>query len=169
VTVNVSSPNTRNLRDLQQEAQVNALLSRLVSVRERLRERHSRQVPLALKVAPDLEEPQLRSIADAVRRHRIEAVIATNTSLSRDGVEGLRRAQEAGGLSGAPIRSRSTRVLKMLHAFLKDEVTLIGSGGILSGRDAAEKIAAGASLVQLYTGLVYRGPRLVAECVEALK
>jgi dihydroorotate dehydrogenase len=169
VTVNVSSPNTRNLRDLQQEAQVNALLSRLVAVRERLRERHSRQVPLALKVAPDLEEPQLRSIADAVRRHRIEAVIATNTSLSRDGVEGLWRAQEAGGLSGAPIRSRSTRVLKMLHAFLKDEVTLIGSGGILSGRDAAEKIAAGASLVQLYTGLVYRGPRLVAECVEALK
>ena len=168
VTVNVSSPNTRNLRDLQEEAQLNALLSRLAALRERLEDRHGRQVPVALKVAPDLDEPQVRSIADAVRRHRIDALIATNTSLSREGVEGLPQAGEAGGLSGAPIRARSTRVLWMLNSLLKGEVTLIGSGGILSGRDAAEKVAAGASLVQLYTGLIYQGPRLVADCVKAL-
>jgi dihydroorotate dehydrogenase len=169
VTVNVSSPNTRNLRDLQQEGQLNALLAHLVSQRERLKDRHSRHVPLALKVAPDLEPAQVQAIADALRRHRIEAAIATNTSLSREGVEGLPLAQEAGGLSGAPIRARSTAVLSQLSRLLKGEVTLIGSGGILSGRDAAEKVAAGASLVQLYTGLIYRGPRLVAECVEALR
>ena len=168
VTVNVSSPNTRNLRELQEDAQLNALLARLAVLRERLRERHGRQVPVALKVAPDLDEPQVRSIADAVRRHRIDAVIATNTSLSREGVEGLPQATEAGGLSGAPIRARSTRVLTILNSLLKGEVTLIGSGGILSGRDAAEKMAAGATLVQLYTGLVYRGPGLVADCVDAL-
>ena len=168
VTVNVSSPNTRNLRELQEDAQLNALLARLAGLRERLKERHGRQVPVALKVAPDLDEPQVRSIADAVRRHRIDAVIATNTSLSREGVEGLPQATEAGGLSGAPIRARSTAVLSRLARLLKSEVTLIGAGGILSGRDAAEKMAAGATLVQLYTGLVYRGPGLVADCVDAL-
>jgi dihydroorotate dehydrogenase len=169
VTVNVSSPNTRNLRDLQQEAQLNALLSRLVSIREVLSEKHGKRTPLALKVAPDLDEPQVQAIADAVRRHRIDAVIATNTSVSRAGVEGQRHADEAGGLSGAPIRERATQVLRMFSRFLKNEIALIGAGGILSGRDAAEKRAAGATLVQLYTGLIYRGPRLVAECVEALK
>jgi dihydroorotate dehydrogenase len=168
VTVNVSSPNTRQLRELQEDAQLNALLSRLAALRERLADRHGRRVPLALKVAPDLDEPQVRSVADAVRRHRVEAVIATNTSLSREGVEGLPGAAEAGGLSGAPIRVRSTRVLAMLGSLLKGEVTLIGSGGILSGRDAAEKRAAGATLVQLYTGLIYKGPALVEDCVKAL-
>ena len=168
VTVNVSSPNTRNLRELQEDAQLNALLARLVGLRERLRERHGRQVPVALKVAPDLDEPQVRSIADAVRRHRIDAIIATNTSLSREGVEGLPAAAEAGGLSGAPIRARSTRVLSMLNSLLRGEVTLVGAGGILTGRDAVEKREAGATLVQLYTGLVYRGPALVADCVDAL-
>jgi dihydroorotate dehydrogenase len=169
VTVNVSSPNTQNLRGLQEEHQLNALLSRLVALREILMDRHSRHVPLALKVAPDLEEPQVRAIADAVRRHRIEALVATNTSLSREGVEGLPRAVEAGGLSGAPIRARSTAVLARFSQLLKGETALIGCGGILSGSHAAEKVAAGAALVQLYTGLIYRGPRLVAECVEALK
>jgi dihydroorotate dehydrogenase len=168
VTVNVSSPNTRNLRDLQQEAQLNALLSRLVAMREVLAQKHGKRIPLALKVAPDLDELQVQAIADAVRRHRIDAVIATNTSVSRAGVEGERHAEEAGGLSGAPIRERATRVLRQFSSSLKGETTLIGAGGILSGRDAAEKRAAGANLVQLYTGLIYRGPRLVADCVEAL-
>jgi dihydroorotate dehydrogenase len=169
VTANVSSPNTRNLRDLQQEAALNALLQRLVDLREKLSDRHGKRTPLALKVAPDLDEPQVQAIADAVRRHRIDAVIATNTSVSRAGVEGQRHAEEAGGLSGAPIRERATSVLRMFSRFLKNEVTLIGAGGILSGRDAAEKRAAGATLVQLYTGLIYRGPPLVAECIQALR
>jgi dihydroorotate dehydrogenase len=167
VTVNVSSPNTKNLRDLQQDARLNLLLSRLTSLRRMLEQKKGKSVPLALKVAPDLDEAQIGSIADAVRRHRIDAVIATNTSVSREGVEGLPYASESGGLSGKPIRARATRILKTFKDFLKNEVALIGAGGILSGEDAAEKFAAGASLVQLYTGLVYRGPRLVSECASA--
>jgi dihydroorotate dehydrogenase len=169
VTVNVSSPNTKNLRDLQQDSQLNLLLERLSSLRERLSDRHGKRVPLALKIAPDLDEAQTRSIADAVRRHRIDAVIATNTSISRDGVEGLRHAEQAGGLSGAPIRRRATAVLERMKSFLGNEALLIGAGGIMSGADAAEKLAAGARLVQLYTGLVYRGPQLVAECASAFR
>ena len=169
VTVNVSSPNTKNLRDLQEDMQLNALLRTLADLRTRLTEKHGKRVPLALKIAPDLDEPRIRSIADAVRRHRIDAVIATNTSTSREGVEGLAHAAEAGGLSGAPIRARATEVLRGMHSHLKGEAALIGAGGILSGADAAEKRAAGAALAQLYTGLVYRGPGLVAECVAAFR
>jgi dihydroorotate dehydrogenase len=168
VTINVSSPNTKDLRALQSRAQLDALLGRLVQTRARLAERHGKQVPLALKVAPDLDAGQIADIADAVRRHRIDGVIATNTSIARDGVEGMPRAAENGGLSGAPIRARATQVLGALARALGGEVPLIGAGGILSGSDAAEKLSAGASLVQLYTGLIYRGPALVAECVEAL-
>jgi len=168
VTINVSSPNTKDLRALQERAQLDALLRRLVGLRERLAERHGKHVPLALKIAPDLDAAQIADIADAVRRHRVDGVIATNTSVARDGVEGLPRADEAGGLSGAPIRARATQVLGALALALAGEVPLIGAGGILSGADAAEKLAAGASLVQLYTGLIYRGPALIAECVEAL-
>ena len=167
VTVNVSSPNTKNLRDLQQDAQLNLLLETLSRLRTQLSDRHGKRVPLALKIAPDLEDAQIQSIADAVRRHRIDAVIATNTSVSRSGVEGLPHAAEAGGLSGAPIRQRATEVLKKMHLYLKNESALIGAGGILCGADAAEKMRAGASLVQLYTGLVYRGPDLIAECAAA--
>lgn len=169
VAVNVSSPNTPNLRSLQEERNLEALLARLAALRERLSDRHGRRVPLALKVAPDLEAAQVRAIAAAVRRHRLEAVIATNTSLARQGVEGLAHADEAGGLSGAPIRARATAVLAAFAAELGGEATLIGAGGILSGADAAEKLAAGATLVQLYTGLVYRGPELLRECVSALR
>jgi dihydroorotate dehydrogenase len=165
VTINVSSPNTRNLRDLQQKDQLEKLLSTLSNRRQHLSQQHGKHVPLVLKVAPDLEVPEIANIAAAVRRHRIEGVIATNTSLSRDGVEQLKNGQEAGGLSGAPIRQRATAVLRRLHDLLKNEVTLIGAGGICSRADAQEKFAAGASLVQLYTGLVYRGPELVGECV----
>jgi dihydroorotate dehydrogenase len=169
VTLNVSSPNTKNLRDLQQDSQLNGLLEKLAGLRVRLTEQHGKRVPLALKIAPDLDDAQIASIADAVRRHRIDAVIATNTSVSREGVEGMRHATEAGGLSGAPIRARATGVLKKMSSRLKNEIPLIGSGGILSGADAAEKRAAGASLVQLYTGLIYRGPGLVPECVSAFR
>jgi dihydroorotate dehydrogenase len=167
VAVNVSSPNTKNLRDLQQDRALDDLLARLAKLRERLAERHGRRVPLALKVAPDLEAAQVRAIADAVRRHGIEAVIATNTSVSREGVEGLRHADEAGGLSGAPIRARATATLAALARALKGEAALIGVGGIVRGGHAAEKLDAGATLVQLYTGLVYRGPDLIRECISA--
>ena len=168
VTINVSSPNTAGLRSLQEKESLENLLGRLTAARERLSERHGKRVPLVLKISPDLENEQISAIAESVRRHRLEGVIATNTSLSRDRVQGLRYANEAGGLSGAPIRHRATRVLKQLKALLPD-VTLIGAGGILSHADAVEKRAAGATLVQLYTGLIYRGPGLVAECVSAYR
>jgi dihydroorotate dehydrogenase len=164
VTINISSPNTKNLRDLQQPDSLEALLSRLSALRKRLADRHGRHVPLVLKVAPDLEDAQIAAIADAVARHGIEGVIATNTTVSREGVEGLRHAQESGGLSGAPVRARSTRVLRAFAPLLPGK-TLIGAGGILSRDDARDKFAAGASLVQLYTGLIYRGPALISECV----
>jgi dihydroorotate dehydrogenase len=166
VTVNVSSPNTAGLRALQEKDALEELLRRLMELRERLADRHGRNVPLALKVSPDLAPQEITDIAASVRRHRVDALIATNTSLGREGVEGLPCADEAGGLSGAPIRERATRVLAAFAAALKGEVALIGAGGILRGEDAQEKIAAGASLVQLYTGLIYRGPELVCECVR---
>jgi len=168
VAINVSSPNTKDLRVLQERAALDALLARLAATRERLADRHGKRVPLVLKVAPDLDPAQIGDIADAVRRHRIDGVIATNTSVAREAVERLPHASEAGGLSGAPIRARATAVLDALARALAGEVPLIGAGGILSGSDAAEKVAAGASLVQLYTGLIYRGPALVAECVDAI-
>ncbi len=169
VTINISSPNTAGLRNLQQADQLEALLARLTCLREPLADRYSRRVPLVVKVAPDLDAPQIQAIADAIRRHGIDGVIATNTSLSRQGVEGLRHANEAGGLSGAPIRELATRVLRELALALKGEAVLIGAGGIVSGADAAEKFRAGATLVQLYTGLIYRGPGLIAECASAYR
>jgi dihydroorotate dehydrogenase len=168
VTINVSSPNTAGLRSLQEKDSLEILLGRLVSRRRALAGRHAKHVPLVLKIAPDLDADAIRAIAEAVRRHGIEGVIATNTSVSREGVENLPHAREAGGLSGAPILGKSTAVLRSLKALLP-QVTLIGAGGILSGADAAEKRAAGAQLVQLYTGLIYRGPDLVGECVSACK
>jgi dihydroorotate dehydrogenase len=169
VAVNVSSPNTKNLRDLQENRQLDALLARLAALRRELAQRHGRRVPLALKVAPDLEAAQVQAIADAVRRHGVDGVIATNTSLSREGVEGLPHAGEAGGLSGAPLRERSTATLAALAAALQGEAALVGVGGILRGADAVRKLDAGAALVQLYTGLIYRGPDLVAECISACR
>jgi len=169
VTLNISSPNTRGLRDLQQREQVENLLTRLSSKRERLANRHGKRIALLLKVSPDLEKEHVTAIAQAVRRHGIEGVIATNTSVSRAGVEGLPHAEEPGGLSGAPIRDRATGVLRMFADELRGEATLVGAGGILAASDTREKIAAGASLVQLYTGLIYRGPDLVSECVSAFR
>ena len=169
VTINISSPNTKGLRTLQEAHQLDALLGRLTSDRARLAQRHGTSVPLVVKVAPDLTTDEIQAIADAVRRHRIDGLIATNTTISRTGVEGLRHADEAGGLSGAPVREIATRVLAAFAAALKGEVALIGTGGIMSGAHAAEKFRAGASLVQLYTGLIYRGPDLVSECASAFR
>jgi dihydroorotate dehydrogenase len=169
ITINISSPNTKGLRDLQARDALETLLSRIVLQREKLMQKHAKRVPLALKVAPDLDEPAVQDIAAAVRRHRFDAVIATNTSVSREGVESSRHATEAGGLSGAPITARATDVLRLFRKHLAGEAALIGAGGILSGADARQKVEAGAQLVQLYTGLIYRGPDLVAECASALR
>jgi dihydroorotate dehydrogenase len=166
VTINISSPNTAGLRSLQERDALEDLLSPLAGLRERLSRQHGKRVPLVLKVAPDLAPEDIPSIAASVERHGIDGLIATNTTLSRQGVEHLPHADEAGGLSGAPVRELATRVLKEFAGCLP-QTTLIGAGGILSGADAAEKFSAGAALVQLYTGLVYRGPGLVAECVSA--
>ena len=167
VTINVSSPNTRGLRELQAEEALATLLGRVVAERDRLADRLGRRLPLALKVAPDLDDDALRAIAALVVRTGVDAVIATNTTTARDGVEGMRHASEAGGLSGAPLRARALAALSVLAKALDGAVPLIGVGGIMSGGDARDRIAAGAALIQLYTGLVYRGPDLVAECVRS--
>jgi dihydroorotate dehydrogenase len=168
VAVNVSSPNTKGLRDLQAESALAALLERVTAERDALAQRTGRRVPLAVKIAPDLDDDGVRAIARALVRLRIDAVIATNTTLARDAVQGMPHADEAGGLSGAPLRERSTAVVRLLAAALDGALPIIGVGGILCADDAREKIDAGATLVQLYTGLIYRGPELVAECVRAL-
>ncbi|MBI4937298.1 MAG: quinone-dependent dihydroorotate dehydrogenase [Nitrosomonadales bacterium] len=168
VAANISSPNTKNLRQLQGESELDALLAQLKAEQENLAELHGKYVPLALKIAPDLDREQIRQIAALLVRHRIDGVIATNTTLSRDGVEHLPRHVEAGGLSGAPVRGRSTAVIHELAAVLDGALPIIGVGGILNGADAVEKIQAGASLVQIYSGLIYRGPELVAECIAAI-
>lgn len=168
VTVNISSPNTQGLRELQKDDALDALLSALKHRQSDLAQQHGRYVPIALKIAPDLDDAQIAAIAALLMMHRIDAVIATNTTLARDAVAGLPNADEAGGLSGAPVRAASTRVIRELARHLQAEVPIIGVGGILSGADAQEKLAAGAALVQLYSGLIYRGPELVRECVQAL-
>ena len=162
VTVNISSPNTKNLRELQKDEALDDLLAQLKAKQLQLADQHGKYVPMALKIAPDLDDEQITAIADALRRHRFDGVIATNTTLSRDGVEGLPNATETGGLSGANRSSRrSTDVLKKLATALAGELPIIGVGGIMSGADAAEKIRAGARLVQFYSGFIYRGPDLV--------
>jgi dihydroorotate dehydrogenase len=168
VTVNISSPNTKNLRALQQTSALDELLGALKQSQRSLADRHGRYVPLVLKIAPDLDAEQIKSIADSLLQHQIDAVIATNTTITRDAVQGLAHAEEAGGLSGAPVLALSNHVISALRAELGDAIPIIGVGGILSGADARAKFAAGAKLVQLYTGLIYRGPALVRECVQAL-
>ena len=168
VAVNISSPNTKNLRELQKDDALDALLGSLKAEQTRLAEKHGNYVPLALKIAPDLEDEQIQSIADLLRRHRMDGVIATNTTLSRAEVEGLPNANETGGLSGAPVFERSTTVLRKLASALAGEVPIIGVGGIMTGGDAVAKIEAGASLVQIYSGFIYRGPALVAEAAAAI-
>jgi dihydroorotate dehydrogenase len=168
VAVNISSPNTKDLRSLQGGAELTALLKGLRKARRQLEDAHGRRVPLAVKIAPDLEDAELPRIADALVAHEVDAVIATNTTVARDGVAGLPHAEEAGGLSGAPLAARSTAVVRRLARHLKGALPIIGVGGILRGDDAVAKIEAGASLVQLYTGIIYRGPALVGECRRAI-
>ncbi len=169
VTINISSPNTRQLRDLQGADQLNGLLAALKRRQAELADQHGRYVPLAVKIAPDLDLAQIEVVADALTAHRIDGVIATNTTLSRTAVAGLPNADEAGGLSGAPLGAASNKVIEALHRRLEGRIPIIGVGGILSGSDARAKRDAGASLVQVYSGLVYRGPGLVAECADALR
>ena len=168
VTVNISSPNTKNLRQLQQTDELGQLLAALQAERERLADRYGRRVPLALKIAPDLDQTQVAAIAELLVTHQIDAVIATNTTIAKDTVAHLPHGTEGGGLSGAPLKAQAQTVAAQLAAALAGAVPVIGVGGIMSGADAAARIRAGASLVQLYTGLVYAGPGLVGACVDAI-
>jgi dihydroorotate dehydrogenase len=169
VTVNVSSPNTKGLRDLQQEGALAKLVRKLKSEQQKLAQRHGKYTPLVLKIAPDLGDHAIDGIARLLAVHKVDGVIATNTTISRAGVERERHADETGGLSGAPLRERATAVVRKLAKSLDGALPIIGVGGVLSAGDAREKIDAGAALVQIYTGLIYRGPHLVAECARALR
>ena len=168
ITVNISSPNTKNLRALQEKEALSQLLASLKFEQEKLSQQHGRYVPLALKIAPDLDAQQISEIADLLLIQKIDAVIATNTTLSREQVQGLKNAEEAGGLSGAPVKEQSTKVIQLLSQRLQGALPIIGVGGILSGSDAVEKIAAGADLVQIYSGLIYKGPKLVHDVCKSL-
>ncbi len=169
ITVNISSPNTKNLRALQGESELDALLGSLKARQAELAQQHGKYVPLALKIAPDLDDAQIVNIGDALKRHRIDAVIATNTTLDRSKVTGQPHAEETGGLSGAPLFETSTQVVKKLAAALAGEVPIIAVGGVTDGAKAKAKLAAGAMLVQVYSGLIYRGPGLVKDCVAATR
>lgn len=169
VTVNISSPNTKNLRRLQDNDALNNLLSLLKTEQQKLAGAHGKYVPIALKIAPDMEADQVIQIAQLLMAHHIDGVIATNTTLSRAGVEGLPHGEETGGLSGAPVRDKSTTVIRQLATELQGALPIIGVGGILNGAGAAEKIKAGASLVQIYSGLIYRGPELIGEACAAIR
>ena len=169
VTLNISSPNTANLRDLQSGERLDELLGAVMGRRAFLAKRHRLTRPLALKIAPDLDDAAIEAIAEAATRHGVDAIIATNTTVARDGVAGDPHADEAGGLSGRPLFARSTAVLRKLSGLLAGRIPLIGVGGIVSGEDARAKTAAGASLVQVYTGFIYRGPGLIAEARRALR
>ncbi|MCC7099780.1 MAG: quinone-dependent dihydroorotate dehydrogenase [Rubrivivax sp.] len=168
VTVNISSPNTKNLRALQSDEALDALLAALAERRDALAATLERRVPMFLKIAPDLDEAQIALIAATLQRHGMDGVIATNTTIARDAVQGLPHADEAGGLSGAPVFEASNRVIRALRQALGPAFPIIGVGGVLSGADARAKIEAGADLVQIYTGLIYRGPAIVAEAAAAI-
>jgi dihydroorotate dehydrogenase len=169
VTVNISSPNTKNLRQLQGGSELDGLLAQLKDAQSRLADEHQRYVPLALKIAPDMDGDQVKNIADALIRHRIDGVIATNTTLSRTAVQGMLHGAEAGGLSGAPVFEPSNAVIRLLKAELGDALPIIGVGGIMRGADAKAKMDLGAQLVQLYSGLIYAGPALIRDCAEAVR
>jgi dihydroorotate dehydrogenase len=169
VTVNISSPNTQNLRALQSDAALDALLAAIAERRETLAAQQGRRVPVFVKIAPDLQDGQVAVIAATLQRHGMDGVIATNTTIGREAVKGLRHAEEAGGLSGAPVYEASNRVIAQLRAALGQGFPIIGVGGILSAEDAVGKIRAGADVVQIYTGLVYQGPALVAQAARAIQ
>ncbi|MCK8516423.1 quinone-dependent dihydroorotate dehydrogenase [Methylonatrum kenyense] len=169
IAVNVSSPNTKGLRDLQHGSRFDDLLATLKCEQLQLSLTWNRYVPIVVKISPDMDDEQLRGLADALLRHRMDAVAATNTTVDRDAVIGHRHGNEAGGLSGRPLLARSTATISLLSEHLHGALPIIGIGGINRGSDAVMKLRAGASLVQLYTGFVYRGPRLIRECVTAMR
>lgn len=168
ITVNISSPNTKNLRALQEKEALSGLLASLKVEQAKLAQQHGKYVPITLKIAPDLSSEQVTEIASLLMQHQIDGVIATNTTLAREAVKGMQNAEETGGLSGAPVKQQSTLVIQQLSKQLQGALPIIGVGGILSGADAAEKIAAGASLVQVYSGLIYKGPALVRDICKTL-
>lgn len=169
VTVNISSPNTSNLRSLQGDEAIDGLLGAVAKERTKLTKEHGRRVPIFVKIAPDLDEAQVEVIAAALKKHGMDGVVATNTTISRDAVKGLPNAEEAGGLSGSPVLEASNRVIGQLRAALGKGFPIIGVGGIMSAQDAASKIHAGADVVQIYTGLIYKGPNLVSDSARAIK
>lgn len=168
VTINISSPNTPGLRKLQFGESLDQLLSALKQAQAELAKEHGRYVPMAVKVAPDLSSEEVNELAQAFSKHQIDAVIATNTTMSRDEVNGLNNADEAGGLSGAPVFEKSTEVVRQFRAALPQDLPIIAAGGIMSAEDALAKLEAGAALVQIYSGLIYRGPSLVREIIETI-
>ncbi|QIL72827.1 quinone-dependent dihydroorotate dehydrogenase [Diaphorobacter sp. HDW4B] len=169
VTVNISSPNTKNLRELQSDEALDGLLSAIAERREKLAAQHGRRVPIFVKIAPDLDESQVRLIAATLQRQGMDGVIATNTTISREAVKGMQHSEETGGLSGAPVLEASNRVISQLRAQLGSNYPIIGVGGIMSAQDAVSKIRAGADVVQIYTGLIYKGPELVGQAAQAIK
>jgi dihydroorotate dehydrogenase len=168
ITINISSPNTPGLRNLQFGESLDELLSALKQAQAELAQTHGRYVPMAVKVAPDLSAEEVRQLAEAFAKHQIDAVIATNTTMSRDEVSGLKNADEAGGLSGAPVFEKSTEVVRLFRGALPQDLPIIAAGGIMSAEDALAKLDAGAALVQIYSGLIYRGPSLVREVIETI-
>lgn len=168
ITVNISSPNTPGLRDLQFGESLIALLSEIKNEQLALQQVYGRYVPVAVKIAPDMDEVAVQQVADVLLNSGLDGVIATNTTISREGVESSERGQESGGLSGAPVRDKSTAVIASLAQALDGKLPIIGVGGIFNGDDAVEKMAAGASLVQVYSGFIYRGPELIRDVAEAI-
>lgn len=168
ITVNISSPNTQNLRQLQNSKELDHLLGALKLEQNKLSDKYGKYTPIAVKIAPDLDSSQIKSIASLLTKHKIDGVIATNTTLTRSGISQHTAAQEQGGLSGAPLTQISTTVIRQLNQCLQGAVPIIGVGGIMSGEDAQEKINAGASLVQIYTGLIYRGPGLLKDIAKVI-
>jgi dihydroorotate dehydrogenase len=169
VTINISSPNTKNLRALQSDEALDGLLSAIAQRREALAAQHGKRTPIFVKIAPDLDEAQVAVIAATLKRHGMDGVIATNTTLSRDAVKGLAHAEETGGLSGAPVLAMSNRIITQLRAALGKGYPIIGVGGVMSAADAVSKIKAGADVVQIYTGLIYKGPDLVKQAATLIK
>lgn len=168
VTINISSPNTPGLRTLQFGESLDSLLSALKNAQADLAEQHNKYVPMAVKVAPDLSNDEVSQLAQAFNKHKIDAVIATNTTMDREAVAGLQNADEAGGLSGAPVFEKSTEIVRLFREALDDDLPIIAAGGIMSAQQALAKLDAGASLVQIYSGLIYQGPTLIREVIQSI-
>lgn len=168
ITINISSPNTKNLRDLQSQEALNNLLKELKAEQLRLAEQNDSYKPIALKIAPDIDDEQIKTIAQLLTHHKIDAVIATNTTLDKSSVAHLKHGSESGGLSGIPVQEKSNKIIQTLHQQLNGSLPIIGVGGIMQNSDARNKINTGADLVQIYSGLIYRGPDLILDCLKEL-